>query len=255
MITVLTPTYNRAYTLTRLFESLMQQNGSFEWLIVDDGSTDDTQKLVEEFSPHATFDIRYIYQPNSGKHSAINTGAAAAHGEYCFIVDSDDALTPDAHEVIEAQIARHPDHVGWSFRRAFFNGRIIGNTSDMPQMIVMHPMQASHYFKGDLAYLFRTEALRANLFPQIAYERFVPELLIWNRIADQGSICYFPHIAPYLCEYLPDGYSANFKKNLRANPRGFGLYYADRLHREHKPIERIKALIRLIQCYLYRWLR
>ncbi len=255
MITVLTPTYNRAYTLTRLFESLMQQNCTFEWLIVDDGSTDETRSLIESFKLNTAFAIRYIHQPNSGKHIALNTGALAAHGEYCLIVDSDDALIPDALEVIEAQIAQYPSHIGWCFRRAYFNGRIIGNTSDMPQTIVMHPMQANHYFMGDLAYLFQTQALRDNPFPYIEGERFVPELLIWNRIADQGSIYYFPHITPYLCEYLPDGYSAGFKKNLRRNPKGFALYYADRLRRERKPIEQLKALIRLIQCYMYRWLR
>ncbi|MBN2895282.1 MAG: glycosyltransferase family 2 protein [Campylobacterales bacterium] len=255
MITVLTPTYNRAYTLTRLFESLMHQNGSFEWLIIDDGSSDETQKLVEGFQSNALFEIRYMYQENSGKHIAINTGTAAARGAYCLIVDSDDALMPNALEVIEAQIAPHLNHIGWCFRRAYFNGTIIGNSTDMPQMIVMHPMQASHYFQGDLAYIFRTDALRAHPFPMIQGERFVPELLIWNCIADEGSICYFPHIAPYLCEYLPDGYSANFKKNLRVNPKGFGLYYADRLRREKRLIERLKALIRLLQCTLYGWLK
>lgn len=110
LITVFTPTYNRAHLLPRLYESLCRQTFTdFEWVIVDDGSVDDTKGLVNKFlvdkTQHSTLNtntIRYFYQENGGKHRAINRGVKEAQGELFFIADSDDSLPPDALE----QVAR-----------------------------------------------------------------------------------------------------------------------------------------------------
>ena len=118
MITVFTPCYNRAYALQRLFESLQAQGSSdFEWLIVDDGSTDRTDELCRGFARDANFPVRYMRQENSGKHVAINRGAVEARGEWFFIVDSDDFLPPDSIETNErylAQIETDPGFAGVS---------------------------------------------------------------------------------------------------------------------------------------------
>ena len=99
MITVFTPTYNRAYTLGDLYESLMAQSCfDFEWLIVDDGSTDNTEELVKNWLDNGRFEVRYIKKPNGGKPSAINCGLEHARGEYFWIIDSDDTATPDGVE-------------------------------------------------------------------------------------------------------------------------------------------------------------
>ena len=93
MITVFTPTYNRAYSLPRLYESLQKQTfKDFEWLIVDDGSTDNTVDMVTGWSKEGKLTIRYIQMTNGGKHRAINKGVALAKGKLFFIVDSDDWL-------------------------------------------------------------------------------------------------------------------------------------------------------------------
>ena len=97
MITIFTPTYNRAYKLSDLYESLLQQTCfDFEWLIIDDGSTDNTRDLIETFDANGKFPIRYFYKQNEGKQVAINYAAKEAQGEWVFIVDSDDMLTTDA---------------------------------------------------------------------------------------------------------------------------------------------------------------
>lgn len=102
MISVFTPTYNRGSLISRVYESLERQtNKDFEWIIVDDGSTDDTEKIVAAFQEKATFPIAYKKKHNEGKHVAINVGSTMANGEWFFIVDSDDTLTPDAIEKIE----------------------------------------------------------------------------------------------------------------------------------------------------------
>lgn len=127
MITVFTPAYNRGYVLERLFDSLQKQTcKEFEWLVIDDGSTDETKDLLSSFAQRANFPMRYRRQKNSGKHVAINRGAQLAKGEWFFIVDSDDWLPSDSIEVnsryIE-QIADDPAFAGVSgvrARRRFF---------------------------------------------------------------------------------------------------------------------------------------
>ena len=101
MITVFTPTYNRAYIIPKLYESLKRQTvKDFEWLVVDDGSTDNTSELLAEWTKENDFPVRYIWQPNGGKPRAITKALAEAKGEWFFIVDSDDFISDDAIETI-----------------------------------------------------------------------------------------------------------------------------------------------------------
>lgn len=111
MITVFTPTYNRAYILPVLFDSLQKQSlKNFEWLIVDDGSTDKTAQVIKKFAQTALFEIRYIHQENQGKHVAINTGCQHAKGDLFFIVDSDDFLGNNAIEVLNEKFNKIKDN-------------------------------------------------------------------------------------------------------------------------------------------------
>jgi glycosyltransferase involved in cell wall biosynthesis len=99
IFTVFTPTFNRAKTLRRVYDSLhVQSFRDFEWLIVDDGSTDDTHALIDRWQSEAGFSIRYFYQENAGKHVAVNRGVAAANGQFFLILDSDDECVPEALE-------------------------------------------------------------------------------------------------------------------------------------------------------------
>ena len=99
LITVFTPAYNRGYIIGKLYESLRRQSfRDFEWLVVDDGSTDDTGTLLAGFIAENKIPIRYFRQENGGKHRAINRGVREARGELFFIVDSDDHLADDALE-------------------------------------------------------------------------------------------------------------------------------------------------------------
>ena len=96
-ITVFTPAFNRAKLLPRLYKSLKNQSSiNFEWVIVDDGSQDETQQVVQKFIDEGVLPINYVYQDNKGKHFAINRGVKEANGELFWIVDSDDYLPPNA---------------------------------------------------------------------------------------------------------------------------------------------------------------
>ncbi|MBD3842337.1 MAG: glycosyltransferase family 2 protein [Campylobacterales bacterium] len=252
MITILTPTYNRAHTLPALFESLKVQSVPFEWIVIDDGSNDGTTEIVNSFKSTATFPIIYTFQPNGGKHSALNRGSQIAKGEWIFIVDSDDTLTTDALSLVVNTSYNLPLGVlGFAFRRMHSNGNIIGKMINVDDPMELTPTQASSLFSGDLAYIFRKETLQKHPFPIIKNELFVPELYIWNKISDSGKIIYFPSKAIYITEYLEDGYSKNFKQNLKRNPQGFALFYRDQFFRETSPIQKIKNAIRYLQCLYY----
>ena len=96
-LTLFTPTYNRAHLLERLYSSIKKQTyHHFEWLIVDDGSTDNTNEVVKTFIEEGIITIKYVFKRNGGKHRAINEGVQQAQGELFFIADSDDMLPPDA---------------------------------------------------------------------------------------------------------------------------------------------------------------
>lgn len=254
MITILTPAYNRSHTLERAFQSLLQQTDKrFEWLVIDDGSTDDTAALMQRLSDRADFSVRYVYQSNGGKHVALNTGTALAQAEWIFILDSDDALSDDAVTTVHQSIAGHATDklLGLCFRKAFFDGVMIGEKEGLATELFLHPTAAGKLLKGDLAYIFRRAALLSHPFPVIPGEIFVPELYIWNKIGDDGKILYMTQKCIYFCEYLEDGYSKNFIHNLQRNPRGFLLYYQSQFFRENLGIAKLKCAIRSVQCWYY----
>lgn len=258
MITIMTPTYNRAYVLPRLYDSLCQQTRQdFEWLVIDDGSTDGTAELIFDYRVKSDFSINYFYKENGGKHRAINEGVVHATGDWIIIVDSDDLLTGDAVAKLY-DVMNHigSEFVGMCFRRTTLSGHIIGISDPAwSKSIVMQPIMAGHVLKGDLAYVFRTNVMRECPFPEFPGEKFVPELYIWNKIADIGKIVFYVDQVIYLCEYLPDGYTSNFKKNLRSNPCGFGLFYRDQVIRDTRLFGKVKACVRSLQCILYCWLK
>lgn len=228
---------------------------NFEWVVVDDGSEDDTSGLVRGFQQAAPFPIRYMWQSNSGKPIAINTGVEVSNGDWVFIVDSDDAVTKDAVGQIEAAIEQDatPEHVGLCFRKELFSGEWVGRKNSLSSAgpIMMTPTEAGHYFKGDLAYVFRRNVLLELPFPRIEGEKFVPELYIWNQVADRGRILFYPGTSIYRCDYLEDGYSRNFRQNLRSNPEGFYLFYASQISRENGFFRKLKSFVRASQCRWY----
>lgn len=254
MIEVLTATYNRSYTLRRLYNSLLcQRDKSFRWVIVDDGSVDDTKKLIEEFILEKKLDIVYFFQPNSGKHIAINSGVNQLSGDWVIIVDSDDALEEHAIETVKKGIFEHGENsVGLCYRKSFFNGLTVGYSDSAAKIRkIMSPSTASILFGGDLAYVFQVKNLKLNPFPLIPGENFFPELYIWNKLSLEGGIYYYGDVSIYLCEYLEDGYSQNFKKNLRNNPFGFLIYYISQIKFETSLSRKLKCIARALQCAIF----
>lgn len=254
MITVFTPTYNRAYTLERLYRSLIiQSSKNFQWVVVDDGSTDNTDELIKKYIGEKKVEIIYQKKNNGGKMSAINLGVQLAQGELFFIVDSDDFLTETAIATIEKYYKDLPENFGGLvFRKRNIGGKDFGN---FPHEIIDSDPVEIFYRKGilgDKAEVIKTEVMKKYSFPLIPGEKFIPEGLIWNRIGREYKLRYVNR-GIYNFEYIADGYTNNFSKVMRENPQGMKLYYGEMI-RENIPVKnKIKFILRYIQSCYYIW--
>ena len=186
MITIFTPTYNRKKTLPKLYESLKNQNDKdFEWLIVDDGSNDGTDKLIEEYQKENILNIRYFYKENGGKQRAVNLGVEKSQGEYFFIVDSDDFLSFDAVSKIKEYALSLPKNFGGMvFRKINIKEKNYDKIKFTEKYLDTNPIDIVFKYNilGDKGEIFKTEVLKKYPFPEIEGEKFVPEGYIWNRI-------------------------------------------------------------------------
>lgn len=233
MITVFTSTYNRAYSLPRLYQSLCIQGlTDFEWLIVDDGSTDQTEQLVQEWLSSPQFVIRYYKQENGGKHRAINKGVGLARGELFFIVDSDDYLPYNSLQTIDyfyQQIKNDPIFAGVSGIKCYPNGKRTGGTIHFDILDTDSvSLREKYLVKGDMAEAWKTSILQQFLFPEFINEFFLTEDVVWDQIALQHQLRYFNRNV-YICEYLSDGLSRNLSHHHRNSPLGTMLYYGTSL--------------------------
>ena len=247
LISVFTPAYNRAHLLPRLYESLESQScKDFEWVVVDDGSRDNTREVVEQFTAAASFPVKYIYQENGGKHRAINRGAQEAQGELFFIADADDWLTETAVEVVVNEfdaIKEDASFAGVCGLDAYEDGRIVG--SGLPGDVLdctAHEIRFRYHVTGDMKEVFRTSVMREFPFPDNEGERFCPEALVWNRIALKYKLRYF-NKSIYIAEYQPDGLTANIMRVRHFSPLATMATYAELYHASVPMRERIKAAI------------
>ena len=225
MITVFTPTFNRAYKLSELYKSLQRQTyKNFEWLIIDDGSTDNTEHLFNKWKNETnSFRITYIKQKNGGKHRAINKGVQLAKGKLFFIVDSDDFLAAFALQRIQEvyePISENELFAGVSGMKAYTNNKRVGGTLPFKQIdCSMIDVRTKYHIKGDMAEVFKTEILRQYPFQEFDGENFISEGVVWSKISQKYILRYFCDNI-YFCEYLPDGLTHSIAKRFRQNPQG-----------------------------------
>lgn len=245
LITVFTPTYNRAHLLGRLYESLCAQRFTdFEWLIVDDGSTDGTASLVQGFIAERRIDIKYLSQRNGGKHRAINHGVGQAKGELFFIVDSDDYLPADSLQSIATEYAKCDSSMGGvAGLDATDGGKVIGSGLAQ-EFIECNSMEIrfKHHVTGDLAEVLKTSVMREFPFPEIDGEKFCPEALVWNRIALKYNLRYFNKVI-YIAEYQDGGLTDNIVRVRRQSPVTSTTYYAELLLSSIPWGQKLKAAI------------
>lgn len=246
-ITVLTPAYNRARLLPRLYESLQKQNyADFEWVIVDDGSTDDTKSVVQGFVDDCLFPIHYYYKENGGKHTAVNLGVKNAKGELVFIADSDDMLTPEALQTVAeeyAQVAKDDSFCGVCGLDCDLSGKIIGSGLKQEWIDANAVQLRTRYgVTGDMKEVFKTSVLKEFPFPEIPGERFCPEALVWNRIARKYKLRYFNRPI-YQVEYQEGGLTSNIVRIRMKSPIASMMTYAEMLDYPIPMREKMKAAV------------
>lgn len=246
-VSVFTPVYNRAYILPQLYLSLCQQtNKNFEWVVIDDGSTDSSRSLIRKFKDEGKIDIRFSEQPNGGKHRAINQGVRMARGRLFFIVDSDDRISTDAIDWIiktATPILDNNDYAGISGIRITPEGNKIGGGCDFGTIDANAlDIRFKHKISGDLAEVYKTEVLHRFPFPSIDGEKFCPEAIVWNRIAKHYKLRYC-HKGIYICKYLPDGLTAKITRLRRESPITSMTYYSELYHSDIPFIQKLKAAI------------
>ena len=255
--TVFTPTYNRSGTLVRVYECLLSQSfKNFEWLIVDDGSTDETNKLISKWSAEGKLDIVHLRQQNWGKHVAFNRGVDRARGELFLPLDSDDICTPVALERFLHHWTDIPMEVRGKFSGVTCHcmdeyGRIIGST--FPSAVEdAWPVQflSNRRISGEKWGFHRTDVLRKFRFPEIAGERFVPEGLIWNRIGCHYKM-RFINESLRVYKALPGGLSSSSIRLRAANPVSTCAYYREKSEL-HLPLRvRAKAAVNYSRFYFH----
>lgn len=263
IITIFTPTYNRGKLLETLWKSLeVQDNYDFEWLIVDDGSKDNTKEIIEKLKKRSHFAIRYYYQENQGKHIAINMGAKLAQGEWFFIVDSDDYLTESAVRKIWEQLGPIKDNkqyagvaglkgkedgtawMSWYGKEKPHDLQIDLNREEGYIDATSIDYRYKYKIAGDRAEVIRTNLVRQYPFPKFEGEHFLSEAALWLRVAQKGYLFrWFPEVV-YVADYLEDGLSQNSKNLHKKNCQG--SCYIEKIFLNCRGIplkERIKSTI------------
>lgn len=226
-LTVFTPTYNRAHTLPRTYKSLCAQTcKDFEWLIIDDGSTDNTAELVNRWIKESDFEIRYIYQENQGMHGAHNTAYRNITTELNTCIDSDDYMPIDAVENIVSfwNKNRNNKYAGFIGLDQREDGSIIGT----PFPNKMHETTLMGFYakggRGDKKLVYRTDVIKKYPeYPIFKGERYVG-LAYKYMLIDQDYTMLTLNKPLVIVEYQENGSSNTMWKQYWNNPRGFAFF-------------------------------
>lgn len=250
LLTIITSVYNRASLLGACYDSLLRQTDrDFEWIVVDDGSTDGSADIAESFSGDC-FPITVIRKENGGKHTALNAAIPHIRGAYVLILDSDDTLTADAVASVRKAWARYEDRqeIGIvTFLKGTDPDSPVCTVADFdtPVDILRYPRQ--RILRTDCCEVLRSELLRRYPFPEFPGERFLAECALWNRIARTHKCVYRNEII-YLCEYLEGGLTSGGRSLRIRNPLG-GMFISElRLHPNNSLPQRVKYAM-LYCCY------
>lgn len=225
-ITVFTPTFNRAYCLHQLYESLCRQTSQdFIWLVIDDGSSDNTKHLVQTWIKQNKIPISYVYKENGGMHTGHNTALSLIETELNVCIDSDDYLTDNAVEIICDfwKTNKNEQYAGILGLNSFKNGKLVTN-KEFPENVkggkYVH-LKNKYGIVNDVKFVYATEVIKKyKNYPTFKNENFVP-LGYKYAIIDQDYDMLFLNEVLCIVEYMEDGSSLNMYKQYYRNPKGF----------------------------------
>lgn len=255
-LTVFTPTYNRAYLLPRLYESLCKQtNKDFIWLIIDDGSTDNTKELIDQWKLEHKITIQYHWKKNGGMHTGHNAAYSIIKTELNVCIDSDDMMPKNAVELILNKwntITTKDKIAGIIGLDADNNNIIIG--TEIPKHLKqgnLIDLYKKYGVKGDKKIVLRTDIIKEfSRYPEFHNEKLVPLGTLYRQIGHHYDFIYTDEIY-CIVEYQAEGSSASILKQYKQSPRGFA--YARVIEKQYSTsfLENCKSSIHLVSSAIF----
>lgn len=252
------PTYNRSKTILRTLKSLeIQEFKNFEVIVVDDGSTDDTEYIINNYIENSNLNIKYFKKENGGKHTALNIGIEKAKGEFFLILDSDDWLIEDALNTIHREcmkIRQNDEYSGIMGKSMTEDKKVIGklfpNNSFISSYVDFHFFSGKKYGPfGDCCECNKTKILKKYRFPEDKNTKFIPEAYVFDQIGVKYKLLCSNNI--YICkEYMPEGISntCDYKDK---NIIGFLYHYISRLENVFPNVNGISLKLKIIAWWRY----
>ena len=259
-LSILTATYNRSNYLPKLYESIkenLKYNITPEWIIVDDGSTDDTKNIVQGFIDENKVIIKYLYQKNNGKMSAINEAVKMATGDLIIDCDSDDCFTNNSFEIIEKnseKLLQNEELYGLVFLKSEENGKISGKEFSQKEHITS---MFDLYFKEDIGgekIIVYNSKIRKQYSHQLEHnEKFITEARMYHKMDEKYKLLAINEVIEQ-GSYIEDGYTKNINKTFKESPYGYYMYFKELLQKDMRGVMFSKRLYAIKHYILFSYL-
>lgn len=259
-LSILTATYNRAEFLPKLYQSI-KKNLKFgltpEWIIVDDGSTDNTKAQVEKFIEENKFQIKYCFQKNSGKMAAINEAVKFATGDLIVDCDSDDYFTEDAFQKIEENcknLLENENLYGCVFLKKENDGKISGKDfKNIEKQTTMFDLYFKYDIQGEKIIVFNSKIRKQFMHELKNNEKFVTEARMYHKMDEKYKI-ELVNKAIIQGSYMEDGYTKNINKTFKTSPYGYYMYFKEILQKDMKNVKFSKRIYAIKHFILFGYL-
>ena len=258
-LSILTATYNRGKYLAKLYDSIKNNLNSDiipEWIIVDDGSTDNTKEIVQNFIDKNEFEIKYIYQENKGKMAAINKAANMSTGELIVDCDSDDIFTLNSFKIIKenaSTILNSKKFYGLVFLRKESNGNISGKEFKITTSTTMFDLYFKYDIQGEKVIVFNSEIRKRFKHEIEKNEKFITEARMYHKMDEKYQLIPINE-AIEQGSYMEDGYTKNINKIFKENPFGYYMYFKELLEKDMKRVNFKKRLYVIKHFILFSYL-
>ena len=252
MLSIITPAYNRGDLLNECFQSLNSQTEmDFEWIVVDDGSTDNTEEIMRRIvDADKAFHVTYIKKENGGKHTALNASHPYIQGKYVLILDSDDKLKEDAVELVLQNWRKYENELEIGmliFLKENEQHVLCAYAKDEYKPVDLLNYKRTSVMSSDCCEVLRAEWFKKYPFPVFAGERFLAETALWYRVG-LSTKCIYINKVIYICQYMEDGLTKSGRSMRIRNPQGGKYTSYLRMNRRCRMEERIRAGLLFI-CY------
>jgi len=252
-ISLITATYNREKLLPKLYESIVDNYKSFkdiEWIIMDDGSVDDTKKIVDKWIKNSDFKIDYHYQKNQGKMKAINNGMEYVTGDIVIEIDSDDYLLPDVLSKVSKDYEKlSKDVYGIAYKR-----KLIGKDNTVEgidnKVLKLFDIHNKYEYDFDMALTFRADIRKKYNYPLEKDEKFITEARLYYMLDQEYDGLLFKDEEIIVGEYMEDGYSKNINKYFKQYPYGYYEFFKECLSYSNKDNTTFRKRLYFIKHYI-----